>query len=113
MMHSLWSRPTVRRSCGAALRVLAAALCAGAIIAHGAIGHSEAQTRPKGGSIPKDSPAPKGGGPAPKSAQAPKGTPAPKGAPAAVPLRAGFALPPADETRFVPNEVILDVPASV
>src|SRR4051794_38557346 len=45
------------------------------------------------------------------SAQAPR--PAPKGGPATAPLRAGFALPPAGETRFVPNEVILDVPASV
>jgi subtilisin family serine protease len=28
-------------------------------------------------------------------------------------LRGGFNLPPAGETRFVPNEVILDIPASV
>jgi subtilisin family serine protease len=29
------------------------------------------------------------------------------------PLRAGFNLPPAGETRFVPNEVMLDIPAGV
>src|SRR5205814_2083976 len=39
--------------------------------------------------------------------------PAPKGAPATAPLRTGFALPAAGETRFVPNEVILAVPAGV
>jgi subtilisin family serine protease len=53
--------------------------------------------------------------PAPKGAPTTsKGTPSvPKGAPTAAPLRAGFALPPAGEARFVPNEVILDIPESV
>src|SRR5262245_12370353 len=44
------------------------------------------------------------------AAQQPKSQP--KAAPP-VPLRLGFSLPPPGETRFVPNEVMLDVPASV
>src|SRR6266849_424906 len=43
----------------------------------------------------------------------PKAGPTPKAAPAAQALRNGFNLPPAGETRFVPNEVMLDIPASV
>ena len=43
-------------------------------------------------------------------AQQPKGPP---GVPKQAPLRNGFNLPPPGETRFVPNEVMLDVPASV
>src|SRR5262249_728972 len=42
----------------------------------------------------------------PKSAQQ-------KGAPAAQPLRSGFNLPPAGETRFLPAEMLLDIPANV
>jgi len=36
-----------------------------------------------------------------------------KGAPAAQPLRSGFNLPPAGETRFLPAEMLLDIPADV
>src|SRR4051812_28893207 len=55
---------------------------------------AQAQTSPKG---------------APRSVT-PKG-PAPKAK--AGPLRAGFHLPGTNEARFVPTEVILDIPANV
>jgi subtilisin family serine protease len=48
------------------------------------------------------------------SAQAPApGGAAPRSPTAAPSLRSGFNLPPAGEARFVPNEVILDIPANV
>jgi len=36
-----------------------------------------------------------------------------KGPPAAQPLRSGFNMPPAGETRFLPAEMLLDIPANV
>jgi len=50
-------------------------------------------------------------GAAAAAAQAP--SPAPVAASKAQPARRGFDVPPAGETRYVANEVVLDIPASV
>lgn len=53
------------------------------------------------------------GSPNPPSSQPPQQTTKLTDALQSRPLRRGFDLPPAGETRFVPNELMLDIPATV